>query len=571
MGGVDENDRLRNGTLPSDPFADAVEMEAAAVRPTAVRPALRPVPADGRPEIRIGTDIQRMVDQAIEALAQDPETYQRSGALVHVAHVAENDASRRAPFAVGTPTIKRMAKATLRERLSSCARWLGRDVQKECIAWIERRPPDDVVAAVFERGAWRNVRELVGVSGTPVFRPDGEIVQTQGFDPVTGYLYLPSVNYPRIPDAPARADAETALAALTDVFADVPFTDESRSVPIAALMTLLLRPAILGAIPAFVFNATTPGSGKTLVVSALSYITEGCDAAHASWPGDDEELEKILGAYLLAGVRLIPFDNVTKPFKGAPLDRALTSRETIATRILGESTMAKVPWASVVVAGGNGVEVAGDTTRRVLYASIEPDCERPDERPSKAFRYPDLFGHLRQHRAELVAAVLTIARAWVVAGRPACETRVWGSFEEWSRIVPPALVFAGAPDPMRARLASEEDPDRRAHATILAELPKLDGAGIGLSLRELVGHLYPGGRPPGPDQPPDGFDELREALEHFAPAQPGRAPSTTTLGNRLKPFRGRLLGTQRLVTEGGGKGVQRWRVDTLRKEAPRDE
>ena len=50
---------------------------------------------------------------------------------------------------------------------------------------------------------------------------------------------------------------------------------------------------------------------------------------------------------------------------------------------------------------------------------------------------------MREHRGQIIAAVLTIVRAWFVAGKPAGPGPVFGSFESWSKMLAGILQFAG--------------------------------------------------------------------------------------------------------------------------------
>jgi hypothetical protein len=78
--------------------------------------------------------------------------------------------------------------------------------------------------------------------------------------------------------------------------------------------------------------------------------------------------------------------------------------------------------------------------RRVVPARLVPDTEHPEHRTD--FRHPDLEQWVRDHRGELLAAVLTIWRNWIANGRPEAPAGM-GSFERWSRTVGGALQAAG--------------------------------------------------------------------------------------------------------------------------------
>lgn len=513
---------------------------------------------DKRTLIEIGPRIDVMTRQATDALRHHPDVFERSGFLVHVTRATDREATHSAPTAIDTPVIRPIGKATLRSMMCQCinfARYDGRSHSHK-----ETTPPDSVVAAVHEAGEWHGLRRLIGVSGTPMLRPDGTILQERGFDPATNHLYLPAERYPRVPDDPTQEDAREALAQLLQPFELFPFaTQAARMVPIAAILTQLARAAIAGAVPGFAFEASTRGSGKTLLATAVSMITEGVDCPRASWPDqDDAEAEKIIGAYAQRGARLIAFDNITGPVGGGPIDRVLTARDAIECRTLGRSEILTLPWRAIVVLTGNNLDVRGDTTRRLLFVRLEPDTERPEDRDG----LPDLFLQLVRSRPRLVTAALTLLRAYFVAGKPTMFARPWGSFEAWARLIPPAILFAGGVDPMEARRGNEtaEDPDTGALLAILDSLPRLDPSGRGLMARDLVRLLYPDGKAPKAGTEPDGYDDLRAALEHLSPPRSG-APDPNRIGARLRHARGRWINGFRLMAATAKGGVLRWRVE----------
>src|SRR4029453_14409804 len=112
----------------------------------------------------------------------------------------------------------------------------------------------------------------------------------------------------------SRDDAARALEALREVFVDFPDGSEaSKMVAVAAVLTLLARPPICGNLPAFVFDAATPGTGKGLKADAATMLTTGREPGKATFPASDEELEKILGGYARRGVTVFAFDNIPPP------------------------------------------------------------------------------------------------------------------------------------------------------------------------------------------------------------------------------------------------------------------
>lgn len=361
---------------------------------------------------------------------------------------------------------------------------------------------------------------------------------------------------------PTQGDANAALLELNEVFADFPYAKESHaSVPIAALLTLLGRPAIEGACPAFLFDASTRGSGKTLQSDAISLIATGRTSAKMAYPMHDEELEKVLGAYALRGASLINFDNVNRLFGGGPLDRCLTAEDTVELRILGKSEIPTLRWRAVIVATGNNLALAGDTARRVLVARLESPLENPESRED--FRHPDLLDWVRQEQVRLVYAGLSVLRAYFVAGRPDVGIKPWGSFGPWSKLVAAAIVHAGGANPMDARptVDGEEDGEKAALGLVLRELARFDSNGDGITVKGLLSALYPPEYLKG-QTTPDGWGELREGIEALVPTKAGQAPDNRKAGEALRHAKGRVISGRRLVPAGQGHGgVAKWRVE----------
>jgi hypothetical protein len=511
-----------------------------------------------RPVVHLDADLFRAVDDASAALSSCHDLFHRDGQLVQV---LRGDATAR--IVRDAPHVRPLGVPTLREVLTRVAIFARFDAR----ARRELRviPTDALVAAVLHRGSWPNLPDLVGIVEAPALRPDGSIVQQPGYDVATGYLYLPALRFPPIQDRPTKDDASRAREALEDVFADFPFRGpENRSAALAGLLTLLARPAIRGSTPAILTDANVRGSGKTLVVDTISIIATGRPTPKMNYPPDDVELEKVLGSYAIRGASTINFDNITRPFGGGPLDRCLTAVNSVELRVLGKSEIPSLPWRAVIFGTGNNLVLTGDTARRVIVCRLESPLEHPENR--SGFRHPNLLEWVAENRARLVCAALTILRAWIVAGRPRCGCEPWGSFEAWSALVPPALVFAGAADPMLARSerVGVEDEEKAALEAILTGWARLDADGTGLTAKVALDALYPRVRDIGP---PDGFSDLREAIEMLVPTKHGMAPEARRVGIALRRLKGRIIGGRKLVADEARGGVARWRV-VLTEGAP---
>lgn len=492
---------------------------------------------DPRPEIKVKPeDLDRMVREAVAALATDPEVYQRGGVLVHV--VSNTSHATR----VETPTIRALPMAVLRVRLAACARWMRYDTKAE--AWKRTGVPDAVVAGVHSLGAWSGVRTLIGVITSPTIRPDGTILQAAGYDESTSLLHWPSADFVGVVDDCGLTHAKEAAGTILDLVCDFPFaTDSDRSAWLAGVLSLVGRAAIDGPCPMFVLDATTPGTGKSRLVDLAVRIACGHDAPRTSLSTADEEQRKQITSLLLVGDPAILVDNVDRKLGGQSLDAVLTS-VTWKERDLGKTSILQLPARAIWFATGNNVQFRGDLTRRSLRIRLESDDERPEERTG--FKYPHLLDHALVQRRVLVACALTILRAHANAGRP-LDGPVWGSFESWSKIIAGAIRWMGHADPMAsaATASDEHDEVRMWGAATIAGLVELQRqrADEPVMTRDILDALYPNGDAA---RIPGALAAMREAVES-ATASTG-SPGPLRLAKWLRRLVGRVIGEQRVVS-----------------------
>jgi hypothetical protein len=118
--------------------------------------------------------------------------------------------------------------------------------------------------------------------------------------------------------------------------------------------------------------------------------------------------------------------------------------------------MVSVPNDATWVATGNNIRLSSEMARRVIPIRLEPQEERPEERAS--FKHHPLLDWVRDHRAELISACLSLIHAWVDAGQPAGE-KTLGSFERWARVMGGILAHAGIDGFLEGREALHADAD----------------------------------------------------------------------------------------------------------------
>jgi putative DNA primase/helicase len=522
-------------------------------------------PSD-RPELLISSNTDEMVTGLEKHMARlDPGLFQRGRELVTVL-----GADAVLGVADGTPVVRTLTQAAMLRRVTRHVQFMrmvqpkARDVAAAIAADKEPPGPTPVKCAppaqavlmpLIDSGEWPNVRLLRGITETPLLRADGSILQEPGYDVSTQYLYCPSCKYLQVEPAPTQAQGVDALARLRKLFEHFPFTSVPGAyVGIAAALTAMARPAIDGPVPTFVFEASVRGSGKTLQCDVVHLIATGRSAPHAEWPADEDEQKKTLNSLALSAAPIIVLDNVKGLLGGATLEGTLTS-ERVSFRVLGTKNTADIPWQSLILASGNNLQLSDDMIRRVLVSRLEPAESDPTTRRG----LPDLPAIVRSARIELVRDALTVLRTYTAHGRPDAGAHL-ATFMSWASLVANAIMFSGGPNVCDARPSEEraQNDDVAAASVVVDELPRLLNGSRALTLKQVVGYVYPA---PSKNDPPDGYDDMRDALETLAPLRSG-SPDVRMLGIRLRKFVGRWFGDARLVqAKDTATNIMRWSVE----------
>ena len=127
--------------------------------------------------------------------------------------------------------------------------------------------------------------------------------------------------------------------------------------------------------------------------------------------------------------------------KSRALASALTS-SVFEARELGTSHNLGCPQRATWMATGNNIRVAGDLPRRCYRIRLDAKTDKPWQR--EGFLHEDLQGLVTEQRGRLLAAGLTLARAWFVADRPVPKNvPVVGGFNSWSKVMAGVLACAG--------------------------------------------------------------------------------------------------------------------------------
>lgn len=496
-------------------------------------------------------------------------------------HVSQAIASTVAQTAGGRRLFTRggvLVELTCDDRgawsLRKCA---GHDLHRQLLAGC--RPiietddgPDEVPR--FDRdlvpivGGWLGpmLPTVSRISSAPVVRADGSVVARSCYDPITRVLVNldPNIENLAVPEHPTDEDVAAARHLLRDVLFERDGSDgydgwlfageADRANTIALLLTCVLRSAF-PLVPMVVFDGLQRGVGKGTAVKVIAMVAYGIKLAARATPAKDEEMEKRLISDLLAGRSIIFLDEImgsdgTSRLASPSLQTAITT-DRMGGRKLGVSESLELDQDAVIIGAGNNVEHGGDMVRRVLPVRLTTDRPNPDRRNN--FRMIEgPVSWAREHRAELLVAVLTLVRAWYDRGQPAApksDGEGFGDFIEWERVIGGVLHLAGiegfATNVTALRDEGDsEASDNAAHLEWLAEVTSGLASAPRFAARDalMLAAIDPNAVPP--------YDHMFDGLD------------ARRLGKAWKRLAGRWFGDVRIVTDGKLHGnAAGWRVE----------
>jgi len=500
---------------------------------------------DSRPIIRLAAgQIERIVDEAEAALIKASRgLYQRDNQIVFVAYTPAK--TSRGEDTVTIQILERGEHALLVD-MAAAADFKRFD--KRVRGWVVADPPILIVKALQQHGLGKlRFPTLHGVITAPTMRADGSVLSAPGYDAATGLLFDPGrVVFPAIPKRPTLDDAAKAFALLCDLIKDFPFEKpHDLSVALSAILTACVRRSLPTA-PLHAFTAPSAGTGKGKLIDIACVIATGHKSAPLGRGGNDDEMEKRLASKLMAGEPFIALDNCTQPLSGDLISSMLT-QERVSPRILGLSKAPSISTGAFVAANGNNLVIKGDLTRRTMLCKIDAQVEQPENRVFKS----DPVVTARTRRADFVVAVLTILRAFHVAGRPKKPDPL-GSFEAWSDLVRGALMWLGAADPAESmNELRKADPVLEAVRAVMGQWCSAIGTIQSVTVAEVIRQAT--------ETHPDGElanADFRDAL--MAVAGRSGALNGRALGNWLQSQQGKIVDGLRFVRMGSRLGVAVW-------------
>lgn len=310
----------------------------------------------------------------------------------------------------------------------------------------KNRPRDPIKRLVRRVQEHVDLPFLSGLTKIPILRSDGSIFTEPGYDEETCQLYRPGpdVEAIKVPEEPTPADISEAVDWLEEAWWDHPFVGKASWTNMIALaLTPVVRPLLGDAnVPLGIISAPRKGSGKDLAAKIAALASTGRYPGTMSNLSRSEEWRKQITAQLKEGERFVLIGDVDGPLDNAPLRRVLTT-PVWSDRVLNFSQQVRLPANALWCATGNNLRPTGDMIRRCFLIRLDTEMQRPHVRTDFKYEQPEWA---QEHRGELSAALLTLARAWIIDGMPTSDTPTLGSFEKWCRVVGGILKHAGFED-----------------------------------------------------------------------------------------------------------------------------
>jgi hypothetical protein len=413
-----------------------------------------------------------------------PETYSRRGDLVRLRFTVGEDGAQHL---LADP----LSVDSLREELSRHAKVViaKYDKEGELERYVDKSPPVEVLKSVLTVRNWDPLPVLRGIVKQPIFRPDGSLLQTPGYDSQTGLFYEPERDFPAISTASNPERTASARLWLLDSFLrDFGWVDEADIANyIALLITPMLRP-ILGVealSPFGVVTATAPGSGKSLLVEDI--LQRLYRITSYGWKRREEERHKDITTAFASDAQIVVFDNVgdNDRVDSPALAKLLTSRRWDDRRMGKNTEVLSYSNNRLWLTTGNNISLGGDIQSRTVLVRLDPLSEAPQYRTG--FVLGDLTAWLDvpANVDKLLRCLVVLVADWVESGAPR-EEYVMRGFGTWASALGGFLKHHGIPGFLaNADALREADSEEEEWGGFLADLRLRAPGGKGLTAAEI--------------------------------------------------------------------------------------
>lgn len=273
-------------------------------------------------------------------------------------------------------------------------------------------------------------------------------------------IVLPKTGYDKrfhtYVDPNAPRPTEMSLTEALDVLNDLLGNDDGRGFAwkdeeskIAAT-SRLLTPYCRGLMdwkkaPVFLIMANQPRVGKDTVAYVSIVLYTGVEpTAPPLGRENDDEMRKRITSALRCGSRFLHFPNMKGKIDFPSLEAATDASCFWRDRLLGGNKEVILPnEAEYSLSANIGSEWSLDLDGRAVIIRLHYGGEDVNRRE---FRHPDILGHVRRNRPQILGTLDALVRHWDKMGRPAGPTP-HASFPEWGKIVGGIMHAAGLGDP----------------------------------------------------------------------------------------------------------------------------
>lgn len=493
-----------------------------------------------------GGDLTTIVDRAEQALLST-NIYQRGGILTRAIKLdrALGDGPKDVHREMGSTMLITVKEPWLIEQMGKTLKWFS---SSNGNGPVPADPKPLYARTLLNRSEW-HFPVLRGVITAPTLARDGRIIESPGFDKESGLLVdIEKGYFPPVPVNPTEDEAIAALERLEKPLRKFPFVnDAAKSVALSAMLTALVRMSLRTS-PLHGFDAPAAGTGKSLLAEMVGLLATGFRPPAMNQGKSEEEDEKRLSTILFAGDPVIHIDNCERAITGDFLCTMLT-QEIVQARILGLSERRVLPSTALVLASGNNLSFAGDTSRRAVTCRTDAGVERPETRE---FDF-DCYEEVKAARSQLVVAALTVLRAYVVAEKPEKLTPM-GSFNDWEWIRG-ALVWLKRADPADTR------------AAIMASDPKKDNLfELMEAWREQLGDV--GSTPATAIKVADITEAMTALRDKFTEVMCLKTWSGVSVGRWLSKNKDRVVAGRRFRSHQSSENILEWWLEKAQPVMP---
>lgn len=428
------------------------------------------------------------------------------------------------------------------------------------VAWsdLSRNVPRDVAKTICQFPGGDLVCEIEGVRSAPLMNLDGEVTETPGYDPVSGwFLDFDEDEWPRVPLQPSDDQVKEAVGRIYGPISQFPYvSDDDRGVALALMLTSVFRP-MLDRAPGGGIDANLQGTGKSKLAQCIGIVGAG-EAGYRMIPYSmgmkDDEMGKQIATVVKSGTAVCSLDNVMGEFNSGALASFLAPESAkFSDRALHTQDFIVGSHRVLFLVTGNNLSLRGELPRRFIICRLDAGVESPITRQ---FQFEPV-AMVKSSRMRLIADIFTIYRGWIAADRPTMVKGTVGSYESWSATIRQCTIWAGqfldgvkVGDPAASLLANTmADPAREEEHELLLLIMEKFGETVPFTAKKLVEYCIS-----------RSYEPLAQALKELMP----RGITTRSVGSVLKNRRDRLTKGLILRKSENRDGSGDWMVSNQR-------